>query len=375
MRNLIVCFISVLFFVACRGGAVGSGADVALASANSYAKGFTVSVNDGYTVVDVINPWDTLKVLHRYVLVPKSASLPDSLPEGTLLRTPLKRVAVYAALHCGVIKELGVIDNVVGICDAYYVADTMIKARISSGKIANLGDSFVPDIEKIIELQPEAVILSPYRDGSYGKVSQLGVPLVEFADYMENTPLSRTEWIKFMGLLFGKEYEADSVFIDTERRYKELAKIGSCVKIRPTLFAEMKTGSVWYQPGGGSYMAALYNDAGINYLWRERSETGSVALSFEEVLERAAHADLWIFKYGRENENMTLSLLKEEFAPYSNFDAFKKGNVWGCNGLKVSFYEDLPVHPDRALRDLLMIAHPELFSKNDTTLYFKHLAK
>ncbi|MEG1999488.1 MAG: ABC transporter substrate-binding protein, partial [Bacteroidales bacterium] len=126
---------------------------------------------------------------------------------------------------------------------------------------------------------------------------------------------------------------------------------------------------------GGSYMAALYNDAGINYLWRERSETGSVALSFEEVLERAAHADLWIFKYGRENENMTLSLLKEEFAPYSNFDAFKKGNVWGCNGLKVSFYEDLPVHPDRALRDLLMIAHPELFSKNDTTLYFKHLAK
>lgn len=374
MRKVVIFFISVLFLVSCRGGGSGQGADAVKNSANSYARGFTVSDGDGYKVVDVINPWDTLKILHRYVLVPKSAQLPDSLPEGTLIRTPLERAAVYAGLHCGAINELGGLDNVVGICDVYYVADTLIKGRVKSGRIADLGDSFVPDVEKIIELQPEAIILSPYQNGSYGKVAQLGIPLVEFADYMENVPLARTEWIKFMGLLFGKEQAADSIFKDTEARYKELSALGSQVKSRPTMFAEMKTGSVWYQPGGGSYMAALYKDAGMDFLWKDRPETGSVALSFEEVLERAAHADLWLFKYSDEKGDMTISSLKKEYAPYSNFDALKKGNVWGCNGVRVTFYEDLPIHPDRILRDLLIVSHPELFSEKDTTVYFKRLA-
>ena len=48
---------------------------------------------NGYSVVDVKNPWGE-GLLRRYVLVPKGSQLPEGLPEGVLLRTPLDRVVV-----------------------------------------------------------------------------------------------------------------------------------------------------------------------------------------------------------------------------------------------------------------------------------------
>ena len=144
---------------------------------------------------------------------------------------------------------------------------------------------------------------------------------------------------------------------------------------RPTLFGELKTGGVWYQPCGGSYMAALYRDAGIDYLWSDTPGTGSLSLSFEEVLSRAARADLWVFKYADETRDRRLSDLYREFAPYAEFDAFNNGGVWGCNSVKYPFFEDLAVSPDRVLRDFMLMAHPELFSADDTTCYFKRIEK
>ena len=346
-----------------------------MAGGNRYARGFSLSDCGGYKILDIRNPWDTVRLLHRYLLVPKDAVLPDSMPDGTLLRTPLGRVAVYASQHCAVMGRLGAVGSVAGICDAYYVADTAVKSRLGSGEIADLGSSFLPDMERLVSLSAEAIILSPYKDGSYGKAGELGIPLVEIADYMENTPLARAEWIKVFGELFGCAGMADSLFSATCSRYDSLAAMAKGADSRPTLFGELKTGGVWYQPCGGSYMAALYRDAGIDYLWSDTPGTGSLSLSFEEVLSRAARADLWVFKYADETRDRRLSDLYREFAPYAEFDAFNNGGVWGCNSVKYPFFEDLAVSPDRVLRDFMLMAHPELFSADDTTCYFKRIEK
>ena len=71
---------------------------------NDYAEGYAVEKFDEYTLVEVRNPWDTLKVLQRYILVPKERELPNSLPDGVVVRTPVESDAVYASLHCGMIK-------------------------------------------------------------------------------------------------------------------------------------------------------------------------------------------------------------------------------------------------------------------------------
>ena len=48
----------------------------------------TIVECDGYTVVDVKNPWGD-DVLQRYILVPLVNELPGNLPSGVVLRTPI----------------------------------------------------------------------------------------------------------------------------------------------------------------------------------------------------------------------------------------------------------------------------------------------
>ena len=57
---------------------------------------------------------------------------------------------------------------------------------------------------------------------------------------------------------------------------------------------------------------------------------------------------------------MTYRDLRAEYAPYANFDAFKKQNIYGCNTGDVPYYEEFPLHPDYLLKDLIWIFHPDL---------------
>lgn len=69
-----------------------------------------------------------------------------------------------------------------------------------------------PDMEKIIELHPDAILLSPFENsGGYGRIEKLNIPIIECADYMETSALGRAEWMRFYGLLFGVASEADSL--------------------------------------------------------------------------------------------------------------------------------------------------------------------
>lgn len=347
--------------------------DRTILHSNDYAEGYAVETFDGYTVVEVRNPWDTLEILQRYILVPKTSELSDEMPDGVVVRTPVERAAVYASLHCGMIKELRKEHTITGICDVHYNADLDLKRRVEVGEVADLGSSFLPDVEKIISIAPEVIIVSPYKDKGDDKVSRLGIPVIEMADYMESLPLARTEWIKFLSMLFECEELADSIFQATEDEYNTLAKVGRSIENRPTLLCELKTGGVWYQPGGESYMAQLYRDAGIDYLWSDNKDKGSISLSYEEVFARGAGADLWLMKYADENDK-TLKSLVEEYPPYANFKPCSDKNVWGVNALKVPFYEEMPLYPHYVLRDLMLMAHPEMFLESDTTRYLKKLS-
>lgn len=368
MFRQVVYILFLMLFVACS----KKESDMTIPASNDYAQGFAIEKFDEYTVVEVRNPWDTLKILQRYILLPKSADLCDEMPEGVIVRTPIASAAVYASLHCGMIKELGKAEAITGICDVHYNADLDLKRRVDEGEVADLGSSFLPDVEKIISIAPEVIIVSSYKDKGEDKVSRLGIPVIEMADYMESVPLARTEWIKFLSMLFDCESVADSLFNETVTQYNALVERVRDVKHRPTLFCELKTGGVWYQPGGESYMAQLYRDAGIDYLWSDNKDKGSISLSFEDVFACSADADLWIMKYADERDK-TLESLKSEYPPYENFGSYKSGNVWGVNALKVPFYEEMPLYPQYVLRDLMLIAHPEIFTASDTTRYFKKL--
>ena len=199
-----------------RNGVVADGEAVEL----RYATNLAIVRHDGWTEVRLRNPWDTAAVLHTYLLVPAQAPLPAALPEGTLVRTPLRRAGVATAVACGLIAELGCADAIAGVCEQEYIHPPDVQQGLRSGRVADFGNGMNPDIERIMATAPDALLLTPFEhSGGYGRAERLGIPIIECAEYMETSALGRAEWMRFYALLFGAEARGDSIFAAVERHY------------------------------------------------------------------------------------------------------------------------------------------------------------
>lgn len=337
-----------------------------------YAANLRIKEFDGYTQVTVRNPWDTVRILDEYVLIPKELEIPDNLPEGIVIRTPVDNALVFSTVHNSLLIELGAIEAIGGICDMTYINNPALKERIASGVITDCGSSQNPAIEQIMKQNPEAILLSPYQNGGqYAKVKELGIPVVECADYMETSPLGRAEWVRFYGMLFGKRAQADSLFANTEMNYQRLKKMAANVGKRPKVLMDQRYGQVWYVPGDESTTGRIIGDAGGVNPFAGYKQSGSVALSPEKVLYDAQDADIWFIKYHQKNEK-TMREFAADASVNSQFKAFSDGNVYGCNTQYVDFFDETPFHPDRLLEDYIYAMHPEL-NPGAKLNYFKKL--
>jgi iron complex transport system substrate-binding protein len=178
-----------------------------------YARLLSLVRYQGYTVATISHPWRHDAVLHRYVLIPADSALPEVLPEGTVIRTPLRRSVVFTTVHCSLLSMLHRENCVAGVADLKYIKAPFVQSGVDSGRIMDCGDGMSPVIENIIDLHPDAMLLSPFENsGGYGPLEEIDIPIVECAEYMEASPLGRAEWVRFYGMLFGCEREADSLF-------------------------------------------------------------------------------------------------------------------------------------------------------------------
>ena len=383
--NIAIGLLSALVLGACGRSESAGNADGGM----DEARGVTITRCDGYTLVEIANPWRKGEVLHTYVLVPRYADaarstketgeasgstrhdddgsaslkgseeqpLPEGLPDGTVVRVPIERAVVYSSVHAGVMKELGSFSAVRGVCDAQYYTMPEVQSGIADGSIADCGNSLSPTIERLVALKPDAIILSPFQNAGYGVLTNLGVPIIECADYMEHTPLGRAEWIKLFGELLGCREKADSIFQATAREYTALTALTATVEKRPKVISEMITSGVWFVPGGDSYMAHLFTDAGASYPWSDNNNSGSLSLDFSQVLARAQDADFWLIKPDR---HLSYSDFEAINPLNVKFKAFSCRGVYQCVTSETSLFTDFPFHPQVLLRDFVKIFHPEL---------------
>lgn len=377
MRKVTLLFLMltlVLFLSACSGkdktvSVFISGDTIPL----RYADNLTLVNYPDYTIATLRNPWDTLKTLHTYILVPASQPLPAHLPEGTIVRTPLRKSVIYSSVHCSLMDKLGAAGCIGGVCDLKYIKLPVIQDGYRNGTVTDCGDGMNPDMEKIIDLHPDAILLSPFENsGGYGRVEKLNIPIIECADYMETSALGRAEWMRFYGLLFGKAAESDSLFARVEADYLRWAGKVADIEDKPAVFADLKSGATWYVPGGRSTVGRTFADAGADYVFSDLKNSGSSPLSFETVYEKAKDADIWLIKYNMP-EDKTYRDLKNDYAPYAGFRAFRERRVYGCNTGRVPYYEETPFHPEWLLEDLIKIFHPDV-AKAEGGRYFRKLA-
>ena len=329
---------------------------------------------DGYTVATIRHPWRQDAVLHRYVLVPAAAPVPEGSPEGTVIRTPLRRSVVFTTVHCSLLSMLHREASVAGVADLKYIKAPYVQEGVAAGRIVDCGDGMSPVIEKIIDLHPDALLLSPFENsGGYGQLEEIDIPIVECAEYMEPSPLGRAEWVRFYGLLYGCEHEADSLFALVDSSYHALRHTVMPESRNPVMsesrhpntapktsvLVDKVTGSVWYVPGGRSTIGQMLSDAGARYPWASDDRSGSIALPFETVLERAGDCDVWLLRYSGQ-QPLTRQQLLSEHRGYNQFRSFREGRVYGCNVEQSMFYEDSPFRPDLLLSDFIKILHPDI---------------
>ena len=402
----------------------------------------TIGDNAGYQYVEVniANPWKAGTLLHRYILIPKGEEGDKTVTRLALqrtsgmgcttdtVRTPVERSAVFIAPHCQLMYELGCQQAIRGVCDLNYINIPDVRKRAASAgnaaagnasaqnSIVDCGSSMAPDIERIIALKPEAILVSPFENsGGYGKLDKLHIPIIEVADYMESSPLGRAEWMKFYGMLFGKdknisttaagkaseaaagksseaaagkasgaaagkaseaaagkaseailpascELRADSLFAQIEKEYLNLKAEAGKLPKGLSILTERKTGGVWYVPGGQSTIGILLKDANARYIFSDDQHSGSLAMSPEQILAKGKQVDVWAFKYFG-GAPLSQAQLLQEYDGYKALAAFSRGNIYQVDTSTVPYFELTSFHPELLLREFIILAHGERFGK------------
>ena len=340
-----------------------------------YSTLLSIAEYDGYTLATIKNPWKPGKLLHQYVLVPRTSDIrhqTSALPEdATVIEVPIQRAAVFTTVHCALLTEFGLGDRIVGVADSKYIKIPYIHEQIAKGRIVDCGNGLNPVVEKIMDVKPDVIMLSPFENsGGYGKTEEIGIPLIECAEYMETSPLGRAEWMRFYGLLFGVGEKADAMFHEVDSCYTALKQQATEAGEGRSVIVDKVVGSVWYMPGGRSTIGQMIQDAGGRYPWANDEQSGSLALPFESVLERGGESDVWMLRYSSDHEWDYRELLSGHQG-YGQLRAFREKEVYGCNVEQSKFYEETPFHPNYLLNDFIQILHPNIIGTSSLRYYKK----
>jgi iron complex transport system substrate-binding protein len=335
-----------------------------------YAKHFEIFKSDNVINVKVFNPWQFAsdKTFNYSFSTLKNLNKKNNI-------IPIKRIVCLSTSHIGFIAALDMQENIVGISGIQFVYDSLTNSLIKQGKIVDVGYEQSLNYELILSLKPDIIIAYGVETQNVGyvtKLEELGLPVVFVAEYLEETPLAKAEWLKFFGVIFNLEQKSDSLFNLIDLEYNNVKNIASQLTPKPTVFAGLPWKDSWYIAGGKSNLANLINDAGASYIWNDDTTKESFPMNLELVFNTVLNSDFWINSGSANskseiiNTDSRLKLLK----------AFSSNRIFNNNSICNSFggndyWESGVVNPHIVLKDLVEIFHPHTFPEYKIHYYKK----
>lgn len=338
-------------------------------NSNQYAHGFQIEKTENITQLTVFNPWEKAEnVSVQYHLMDKNEKIPDSLSGQHIIKTPVNRVICLSTTHIGFLSALDEADAIVGISGGRYVSSEKVRNRMEQEEVPDVGYGQNLNYELMVTQKPDLVLvygIGSEVTNSVQKLEELGIPVVMVAEYLEESPLGKAEWINFFGALFQKENEAQLYFNQVETEYHRLKNLAVQTSEKPKVMVGLPYKDSWWIPGGNSYLATLIADAGGNYLGKENPSHESYVISFEHALTMAGNADIWINtgNLGSKEEILRTDGRFKNFEVFNNgklYNNVKRLNIHGGN----DFWESGTVNPHLVLGDLIAIFHPGLAEKD-----------
>jgi iron complex transport system substrate-binding protein len=342
---------------------------------NKHAGGFKIGYGKNFKVIAVSDPWNKKDQKFEYLLYSNETEIPVGFEKAMKVKIPVKSLAVLSSLYVAYVEKLQLYNSLKAVSEFKHINSGKVREMILGGDVQEVGSNGNVNIEKLLSLNPELVLTygsNVSSEDSHQKLLEAGLKVAVNIEQMENTPLGRAEWIKFLAAFFNKETEADSVFNRIEFEYLKVKENALKAAKRPGAYVGIRYGDIWYMPGGNSYAANLLKDANAFYLWEDNNQRGSQHLSFEEVYQKAGTADFWI----NTGDWKSIDDVMKADVRYGNFKAVKTGNVYNNNNRINEFggndyWESGIVQPQIVLADLIKIFHPELLPDHKLVYYKK----
>lgn len=337
------------------------------------ASNLIIEEAEGHFLVTVPAPYYGASAPIRYLLVHRGEASVQSIPDVVTVEVPLKRVVIGTTPAVACLDVLGSLNSLIGLAGGKYVYTDSLRELDLPEVASDGGMSRSLDREGLISLSPDGFITYLYGEEERRDVDFLagcGIPVLFMAEYLEESPLGRAEWIKFIGLLVGKGEEAEAFFDKVASRYRELEALGAMEQGRPIIMSGAPFGGTWYVPKGDSWPSILFRAAGGLSMWDDLEGTGTAPMDLEAVLNRAVSADLWL------NCGTWRSLDdgRSSGVPVETFPPFKAGKVYN-NDSRINehggndYYQLGVIRPDLILSDLLSIVHPSALPDHELVFY------
>jgi iron complex transport system substrate-binding protein len=339
------------------------------------AERFSLEKTDSCTLLKILNPWQGARNIEQiYYLVNRGTGFFHFHDSSRVIPVPVRRIICTSTTHIAMLEALGEENAIVGMSGVQYVYNESVVERIRNGLVPDIGYDSGMNNEMILKINPDLLIMygiGGEGEGYSGKLKEMGIKVMFDADYLENDPLGKTEWIKLFGALFCKERISDSIFTYISESYDNLKEyIKHNIKYSPSVMLGLPFKDTWYISPGNSYISRLIRDAGGNYLWNSIKSSVSMPYSLENVYRQSTKAIYWLNIGSVKTKSDILA-----FDPrLASMTPFIKGNLYNNNsrispGGGNDYWESGTLNPQVILKDIAFILHPDLFSNSDLFYY------
>lgn len=309
----------------------------------------------------------------KFLVRPEGAATLRTVPEGvTVLQQPVQNLYLVSTSVMDLFLALDALDCIAlsgTRAEGWYLDEA--RQAMLDGRIAYAGKYSAPDYEQILAANCGLAIENTmiyHTPEVKEQLERFGIPvLVERSSY-ESGPLARMEWIKFYGILLGKEELAQQVFDRQAERIAPLLDQQSTGK--SCAFFSISANNLANVRKGGDYVARMIEMAGANYVFADLTDNGNslstMNLPLEDFYAGARDADFLIYNSTIEGIVSTTDELVAKCSLLANFKAVQNGHVW-C--VAQSFFQQ-----SMELADFILELH-RLFTEDapDGLQYFIHV--
>lgn len=349
MQKYLIVFVLASIFYGCGHSRVLSESGLDTLYVPSYASHFLVLGSGDTTILRVKNPWQgATGVEYDYRFMDSVSS-----------------VITMSSSHSAFLEVLGEGDLVVGVSGARYLTSEKMRSLPDVGYDNNM------NYELMVALRPSLVTIyeiAGENSATTKKLEALGLRTVYVADYLEDSPLAKAEWIVAFGAISGQMDRAREIFKGVENGYNAIRDSVAQARVTPVkVMFNSPYRDVWYLPSDSSYIVRMLIDAGGEYVAAGTEGNVSRAVSVEVAYAMLKKADVWLNPSGH---IVSKAQLKGENALLQDVDIpVFSNNARGSESGGSDFWESGTIHPDVALKDMVKILHPKILPSYEPYYY------